>query len=92
MKDLEMKGTIRTSVEGINLSLHMNHPDVLMGECVRTFPTVTFPAMALLKQEEIETLIVSGASAIAALHHGHGHTTHVHKGALRSHVLFPRAL
>ena len=30
VKDLEMKGTIRTAVEGINLSLHANHPDVLM--------------------------------------------------------------
>ena len=71
--DLEMKGTICTAVEGINLSLHMKHPDVLMGECVRTFPTVTFPAMAVLKREEIETFKVSGASVIAALHHGHGH-------------------
>ena len=67
-----MKGTIRTAVEGINLSLHANHADVLMGECIRTFPTVTFPAMLLLKREEIETLKVSGASVIAALHHGHG--------------------
>ena len=38
VKDLEMKRTIRTAVEGINLSLHANHPDVLMGECIRTFP------------------------------------------------------
>ena len=60
-------------MEGINLSLHANHSDVLMGECIRTFPTVTFPAMVLLKREEIETLKVSGASVIAALHHGHGH-------------------
>ena len=72
VKDLEMKGTIRTAVEGINLSLHASQPDVLMGECIRTFPTVTFPATLLLKREEIETLKVSGASIIAALHHGHG--------------------
>ena len=72
VKDLEMKGTIRTAVEGINLSLHMDHADVLMAECIRTFPTVTFPATLLLKREEIETLKVSGASIIAALHHGHG--------------------
>ena len=68
----KMKGTIRTALESINLSLHASHPDVLMGECIRTFPTVTFPATMILKREEIETLKVSGASIIAALHHGHG--------------------
>ena len=36
VKDLEVKGTIRTAVEGINLSLHWNHPDALMAECIRT--------------------------------------------------------
>ena len=44
VKDLEMKGTIRTSLESINLSLCASHPDVLKSECIRTFPTVTFPA------------------------------------------------
>ena len=48
VKDLEMKGTIRTAVESINLSLCADHPDVLMSECIRTFPTVTFPAALLL--------------------------------------------
>ena len=72
VKDLELKGIIRTAVEGTNLSLHADHPDVLMAECVRTFPTVTFPANLLLKREEIETLKAPGASVIAALHHGHG--------------------
>ena len=72
VKDLEMKGTIRTAVEGILLSLHADDKVVLMAECIRTFPTVTFPASLLLKREEIETLKVSGASVIAALHHGHG--------------------
>ena len=72
VKDLEMKGTIRTAVEGVNLSLFANHSDVLMAECIRTFPTVTFPASLLLKREEVETFTVSGASIIAALHHGHG--------------------
>ena len=81
VKDLELKGTIRTAVEGINLSLHWNHTDLLMGECVRTFPTVTFPAMLLLKREEIETLKVSGASVIAALHHGHGHKSRMYQEA-----------
>ena len=40
VKDLEMKGLVRTSVEQTNLSLHADHPDVLMAECVRTFPTI----------------------------------------------------
>ena len=78
VKDLEMKGTIRTALESINLSLHANHPDVLMGECIRTFPTVTCPATLLLKREEIETLYVSGASIIAALHHGHGQKARIY--------------
>ena len=56
VRDLEMKGIVRTAVEGINLSLHAAHPDILMAECVRTFPTVRFPANELLKREEIETL------------------------------------
>jgi hypothetical protein len=72
VKDLEMKGTIRTAVESVNLSLYADHSDVLMAECIRTFPTATFPASLLLKREEVETLTVSGASIIAALHHGHG--------------------
>ena len=67
-----MKGTIRTTVESVNLSLYSDHSDVLMAGCIRTFPTVTFPASLLLKREEVETLTVSGASIIAALHHGHG--------------------
>ena len=73
VKDLEAKGIIRTAVESINLSLHADHKDVTRAECIRTMPTVTFPASLLLKREEIETLKVSGASIIAAVHHGHGH-------------------
>ena len=78
VKDLEMKGIIRTSLESINLSLHATHKDVLKSECIRTFPTVTFPATLLLKREEIETLKASGASIIAALHHGHGQKAHMY--------------
>ena len=52
-----------------NLIVH----DELQAECIRTFPTVTFPVTLLLKREEIETLKVSGASVIAALHHGRSH-------------------
>jgi hypothetical protein len=69
LKDLEAKGIIRAAVESVNLSLQANHKDVLMAECIRTFPTVTFPASLLLKREEVETKKVAGSSVIAALHH-----------------------
>ena len=59
-KDLELKGTIRTAVEGVNLSLHWLEADILAAECIRTFPTVTFPETLLLKREEAETNKVSG--------------------------------
>ena len=67
-----MKGIVRTAVEGTNLYLHAAHSDILQAECVRTSPTVRFPATELLKREEIETLKTSGVSIIAALYHGHG--------------------
>ena len=52
VNDLELKGTIRTAVEGMNLSLHWSdEADILAAECIRTFPTVTFPATLLLKRE-----------------------------------------
>ena len=93
VKDLELKGTIRTAVEGINLSLHWNdESDILAAECIRTFPTVTFPATLLLKREEAETNKLSGVqkkevaignevgpSVIAALHHGRGDTNRMYK-------------
>ena len=60
IKDLELKGMIRTAVEGVNLSLHWNDPDILAAECIRTFPTVTFPASLLLRREEAETNKLSG--------------------------------
>jgi len=72
VKDLEAKGIIRTSVESANLQLQGHKQDTLMAECIRTFAGVTFPASQLLKREEIETLKVSGASVIAALHHRQG--------------------
>ena len=53
---LEITGIVRTAVEGANLSLHAAHTDILEAECVRTFPTIRFPANELLKREEIETL------------------------------------
>jgi hypothetical protein len=81
VKDLESKGVARTSVESTNLSLYADHPDVLMAECVRTFPTVTFPANLLLKREEIETLKVPGTSVIAAVYHGRGAKNRMHAEA-----------
>ena len=72
VKDLEAKGTVRTSVEGLNLSMHAANPDVLAAECWRTFPTIMFPAQTLLHREEVETLKKVGRSVIAAIH---GHKT-----------------
>ena len=60
IKDLKLKGTTRTAVEGLNLSLHWHEADILAAECTRTFPTVTFPATLLLKREEAETNKQSG--------------------------------
>ena len=45
-----------------------------MAECIRTFPTVAFPATLLLRREEVETGKATGASIIAPLHHGGGRT------------------
>ena len=68
IKDLEAKGIIRAAVESVNLALCTDQQDVLMVECIRTFPTVTFPASLLLKREEIETRKLAGASVVAAVH------------------------
>ena len=49
----ELKGTIRTAVGGMDLSLHWSvESDILAAECIRTFPTVASPATLLLKREE----------------------------------------
>ena len=72
VKDLEAKGIIRTAVETLNLSAHAADKDALSAECMRTFPSVTFPANLLLKREEVETLKVAGRSIIAAVYHGKG--------------------
>ena len=93
MKDLELKGTIRTAVEGMNLSLHWNdESDIISTECIRIFPNVTFPATLLLKREETETNKLSGVqkkevaiggeagpSVIVALHHGWGDKNRIYK-------------
>ena len=72
MRELEAKGIVRTAVESTLLSLHADHPDVLMAECIRAFPSITFPASSLLKREEVETGKMPGASIIEAIYHGHG--------------------
>lgn len=93
VKGLELKGTIRTAVEGMNLSLHWKEDyDILFAECIRTCPTVTFPTTLLLNREETETNKRSGVqrkevaigsdagpSVNAALHHGRGDTNRMYK-------------
>ena len=81
VKNVEAKEIARTALESTNLQLFADHPDPLMAECIRTFPSVTFPASLLLKREEIETLKVPGSSIIAALHHGHGQKSRVYAEA-----------
>ena len=73
MKDLEAKGTVRTIVETLNLSLQAANADNLAAECWRTFQTVSFPAQTLLNREEVETQKTGGRSILAAIH---GHRTH----------------
>ena len=72
VKDIECKGLIRTAVEATNLAEYADHPDTLMAECMRSFNTMIFPAVVLLKREEIETGRTTGVSVIAPLHHNHG--------------------
>ena len=38
-KDMESKGTLRTVVESMNLAEYADHPDPLMAECPRSFPS-----------------------------------------------------
>ncbi|CAK0869630.1 unnamed protein product [Prorocentrum cordatum] len=72
VRDLECKGIVRTSLESCLLSLHADHPDALMAECIRTFPTVRFPAVDLLKREEIETGKVVGRAVASGMRPGGG--------------------
>ena len=53
LRDLEGKGITRTAVETVNLVANLHANDALAAECIRTFPTVTFPATLLLRREEI---------------------------------------
>ena len=72
LKDLEAKSMVRTAVETLNLSIFGTHHDVLQAECIRTFPTVTYPAAELLRREEVETQRKAGKSIIVAVHHNRG--------------------
>ena len=67
VRDLESQGIVRTAVETTNLAVHSDEKDVLRAECIRTFPSVTFPATLLLRREEVETGKVPGHSIIAAI-------------------------
>ena len=72
LKDLEARSTVRTAVENLNLAIHGDQADVLSAECIRTFPTVTFPAALLLHREEVETQKVKGVRYMVAVHHARG--------------------
>ena len=72
LKDLEARSTVRTAVENLNLAIHGDSADVLSAECVRMFPSVTFPAAALLRREEVETQKTKGVQIIVAIHHARG--------------------
>ena len=77
----------------MNLSLYWNdESDILAAECIRIFPTVTFPATLLMKREEAETKKLSGVqkkevaigneagpSVSIASHHGRGDTNCMYK-------------
>ena len=45
LKDLDGQGIIRTAVETTNLAVHNSEHDILRAECIRTFPSVSFPAL-----------------------------------------------
>ena len=54
LKGLEAKSMVRAVVETLHLlSIFGTHPDVLKAECIRTFPTITFPVAELLRREEL---------------------------------------
>jgi hypothetical protein len=72
VRDLEGNGIVRTAVETCNLAVHSDERDVLSAECIRTFASVTFPAMLLLRREEVETGKVPGHSIVAAVAAGSG--------------------
>ena len=52
------------------MAVHCDDKDVLRAECVRMFHTATFPAMLLLRREEVEHGKTKGVSIIVAVHAG----------------------
>ena len=72
VRDLEGNGIVRTAVEACNLALHGDGRDVLSAGCIRTCPSVTFPATLLLRREEVETDKVLGHTFVAAVVAGIG--------------------
>ena len=64
VRDLEAKGIVR--------SLHSADTEILMAECIRTFPSTSFPASLLLKREEVECRGAKGVSVLAGVFHGKG--------------------
>ena len=77
-KDMESKGTIRTVVECMDLAEYEDHPDPLMAECPRTFPSVTSPAGAFLKCAEIETGKTADGSVNRPMRHAYGSPGQAH--------------
>ena len=67
VKDIEAKGTCRTSVETTQLALHANHQETTFAEMFCTFPHVTFPVSPLLGREEIENKTKSGKSVLVGI-------------------------
>ena len=52
--DIEMNGTMRGAVEEHNLCINLRSNDVLLAECIRTFPTVHVNAQQWLHRLEVE--------------------------------------
>jgi len=77
-KDMESKGTLRTVVESMNLAEYADHPDPLMAECPRSFPSVTFAAGLFLKRSEIETEAMETNTINRPMRHSHGNRGRAH--------------
>ena len=68
VNNLEAKWTVRTLVEGLNLSMRATDPDALAAECWRTVHTIMCLAQTLLHREDVEAQRIIGRSIIAAIH------------------------
>ena len=90
VKDLEARGIARTATDLVNLARYTDQKDLMKAECIRTFPTATFPASLLLRREEIESGKISGASIITPLHANIKKTSRVLGSTIRFAVWFQR--